>query len=357
MAAAVLTATFLAQTPASAQTNIASLQRSAPVTSHGTWVAWSQYDPRTERFRLMRRSGGETVPLPVAGRRVPFDIDLGPDERTGVAAVYSRCRIEPNLGDPRVRQWAAGTPQWSTGRGCDLYKFTFATGRETRIGGASTAGASEFLPTIWKGHVAFARVYTRRAGAAGARAYLYHRSISGRGRSSGLPEPPRAERGRVEPGPSAMDLSGRRLGLAWETNRQGPLSEIDLVTIGGGRRLIERVGSGEIQTVNLVSAGIRAGWLHYGQGNFGDSTSGDLRRFKFSGAEAHETAAASPDRMLLATAPVSGGAYALVSGGVQAGCFPVADIEGETVIRAPCALDRVAPVAWRSYAPRRFRLR
>jgi hypothetical protein len=341
--------------PAVAQETVATPQRSTPVSAYGGWVAWSEFDPASGLFSLMGRVGGRTEPVPVARRRVPFDVDLGPDPVGDVSAVYSRCRVEPASGNPRVRQWAAGTPQWSTGRGCDLYKYTFATGRETRIAAANSPNASEFLPTIWKERVAFARVYTTRADRRGKRAYLYRRPVLGGGRSVRLPAPPRADGGRVEPGPNAMDLVGRRLGVAWETYRQGPISEIDLITIGEGRRLIERMGSGDIQTVNLLSPAIRDGRIHYGQARFGDSTDGFLRRYRIR-TRAYEQAIASPDRTLLWTAAGSAGLYTLISGGVEAGCSTDTETVAGVVMRGPCHLDRLGSINWRPYTPSRFPL-
>ena len=75
----------------------------------------------------------------------------------------------------------AQMPDWPRGRGCDLYRFDFATGRETRIATANSPGASEFLPSVWKATVAFARVYERKRGLKGERAYLYARPIAGAG--------------------------------------------------------------------------------------------------------------------------------------------------------------------------------
>lgn len=355
---AILALAVMALLPslARAQESIALLERSTPVSAYEDRLAWSRYDASTGRYALMTRVDGVTSSVPVATRGVPFDVDVGPDPHGDVAAVYSRCQIEPRSGDPRVRQWVAGTPQWSTGRGCDLYKYTFATGRETRIAAANSGGASEFLPTIWKERVAFARVYTHRPGVKGRRVYLYHRPVIGGGASQGLPEPPRGERGKVEPGPSSLDLYGRRLGVAWETYRGGPVSEIDLITIGDGRRLVERAGSGDIQAVNLVSPSLRAGRMHYGRGEFGDSTSGALHRYRIK-TGAYHTVTVSDDRTLLATAIGRDGPYGLLSGGVDAGCYSETEQDAGVVVRAPCALSRLTGLSWRPFEPQRFGLR
>jgi hypothetical protein len=352
----VLLTALAVPSQAFAQETIAAPQRSTPVSAYGGSVAWSEYDRASGRYTLMRRVRGETAAVPVPTRGVPFDVDLGPDAHGNVTAVYSRCRIEPGRGDPAVRQWAAGTPQWSSGRGCDLYRFTFAGGRETRISAASTPDASEFLPTISGRYVAFARVYTRRSGRRGKRTYLYRRTIAASGRSRRLPAPPRAEQPRVEPGPSALDLVGNRLVLAWETYRQGPISEIDLVTLGHGRRVIERVGSGEIQTVNLLSPTLHDGWVHYGQGQYGDSTDGYVRRYRIRTGRAQQSSVSS-DGMLLATAADASATYALISGGYDPGCSTkIRSDPSGAVVTGPCRLARLASIPWEPYRPHRFRL-
>jgi hypothetical protein len=152
------------QGPAFAQETIARPLRATPVSAYGGSVVWSEYRAASGRYALMRRTGGQTAAVPVPTRGVPFDVDLGPGPDGRLNAVYSRCRVEPGGGDPRVRQWAAGTPQWSSGRGCDLYRFAFASGRETPIRIANTPNASEFLPSIHRRRVAFARVYAKRPG-------------------------------------------------------------------------------------------------------------------------------------------------------------------------------------------------
>ena len=352
---ALVTATLVAPPPARAAEVVAEPIRPTAVAAHGDRLAWSQFDRATGDYRLMTRFAGATSAVPVAGRAVPFDVDLGPDAEGAVVAVYSRCRVEPRRGVPRVRAWRSGTPQWSTGRGCDLFAFSFATGRETRLGSPSTAGASEFLPTIWRKRVAFARVYERRGGAAGRRAHLYSRALDAGASSRGLAEPPRA-RGAVEPGPSSMDLRGGRVAVAWETfRRDEPISEIDVLSVEGGRRLVDRESSGEIQIVNLTSPALSRESVLYGRGAFGDSTSGELRRHRL-GTTRYERAPVTRDRTLLWTA-VGDGVHALLSSGSEAGCFADALIDAGVVVRGSCELRRLDAPGWEPFEPRRFRLR
>ena len=83
-------------------------------------------------------------------------------------------------------------PQRSTGRGCSIYSFNFVTGRETVIAAANSPNASQFLPTVWKAQIVFARTYPRKKGVAGQRAYFYVRPLVGAGHSRRLPAGRRA---------------------------------------------------------------------------------------------------------------------------------------------------------------------
>ena len=128
---------------------------------------------------------------------MPFDVDLGPDTEGRTVATYSRCRKEPPRRAPITGNiLAIQLYAWSKARGCDIYMFAFETGAEVRVRYASTRGASEFLPTVWTDRIAFARVFERRRGRAGQRAYLYVRpnslmaSNGPRGRSSACPPAP-----------------------------------------------------------------------------------------------------------------------------------------------------------------------
>ena len=205
-----------------ADVTVATVANPTPVSFYAGRLAWSAFDPAHNGYVLMTHAGGITSPVAVRPRGVPFDVDLGPDEQGDTVAVYSRCGQEPS---------GRGIPQWRTGRGCDIFKFTFATGRETRIASANGARSSEFLPSIWDTRVAFARVYERRKGKAGQRAYLYARAVLGAGSSTRLKPGPRGTGiicrfppgglpgadcvDSVEVGPTALDLRGRRLAFSW----------------------------------------------------------------------------------------------------------------------------------------------
>ncbi|MGI9098438.1 MAG: hypothetical protein ACR2H2_08100, partial [Solirubrobacteraceae bacterium] len=119
-----------------------------------THVVLSRRDPQTGKWGLVRWHAGVVDVLPVAQRSVPFDADAGPDRSGKPVVVYSRCRQDPAFEAGRL----APAADWQTARGCDLYELPL-TGQpeERKLVAASTAGASETTPSIWRGALAFAR--------------------------------------------------------------------------------------------------------------------------------------------------------------------------------------------------------
>lgn len=215
---------------------LARLERISEVAAHDGVTAWSAWDAGIGAYRLMFRLRGQLgVPAPVPPRSVPFDVDLGPDARGRVTAVYSRCAREP------TRHNAAGQLMRATGRGCDIYRLPVAGGREQQLSGPSTSSASEFLPSLWRGRIAFARVFERRPGLRGRVPYLYVSPVSG-GRSQRQPGGARGSDGL--PGPTSVSLRASRLSFAWDWRLGDRLrSELRLKTLGGPARLITRLGS------------------------------------------------------------------------------------------------------------------
>jgi hypothetical protein len=346
VAPAVALALLFAAAPARADETIATVAAPGPVSAYGGMTAWSALDPATGRYRLTVSGPDGIRTLPIRSRKVPFDVDLGRDARGGVVAAYSRCSREPRrqtLGNALIAH-----PDWRSGSGCRLWRYSFASGRETRIGHTAARGASEFLPTLWEGRVAFARRYPARAGLSGQRAYLYVRDGD---RTRPLPPGARSayrvciggnchrQRLVVEPGPTAMDLHGSRLALAWDSgSRTGPTSSVYVETIG--RRTVERrrlqaVESGDIQGIELVSPVIDGSSVLWGSLWFGDETRSELRRRPLpTGPLA--VATIPPDgaylRPVLAFAVEAGRVTYLVSGGpsvAEPGCTPA----------APCVTD------------------
>src|SRR4051794_17709033 len=88
VAAAALAPAAVASAQAPAPTTIAGVDRVTPIAAFGGRVAWSVFDPASRTWSLVSRAGGVTQPVPVAPRRVPFDVDLGPGPDGGTVAVY-----------------------------------------------------------------------------------------------------------------------------------------------------------------------------------------------------------------------------------------------------------------------------
>jgi len=294
--------------PAGAEADdlIAAVARPTPVSAFDGRIVWSDYDPLSQRYFLTQRVDGVTSRLPLEPRSVPFDVDLGPDADGKAVAAYSRCRRDPPVRDPRLANALAQLPDWSRGRRCDVYMYSFDQAREVRVRFTSTQGASEYLPTVWTDRIAFARVYERRRGLGGRRAYLYVRPNAllakqgPRGRSQRIPagwrtrdrfcrptRPRRCDIRLVEPGPTSLDIATRRIAFGWDSTQHGePTSAVYLDVLRRGRptaqRRIDRVASGEIQARELIAPRfdeqVRVNWL---ASFFGDDTTTHARRWSF----------------------------------------------------------------------------
>lgn len=175
------------------------------------------FGPGSDRYFLTVLVNGQRQRLPVEPRLgVPFDIDLGPDGKGNVVAAYSRCEQEPHIVSVLerfgARVFSRPYPAYTAGRRCDIFRFDFSTMGQSKLAGASTNHASETLPSIWKDEVAFARVYEQRSGQRGRLPYLYIRPLAD-GRSERQPGGRRGTNGL--PGPTRLDLYGRRLSFVW----------------------------------------------------------------------------------------------------------------------------------------------
>jgi hypothetical protein len=222
---------------AAAETTIAQLKRPTPVSAYGGRVVWSAFDFKIGRYRLMTAAAGGgapapvPVPVPVAPRSTPFDADLGPDSRGRPTAVYSRCPTEPRGG------WRDAGLAWETSRSCDLFRFDFAAGRERHIAGPSRGDASEFLPSLWRGRLAFTRVDERPGAARLAR--IYERSLAS-GRETLIPGGPPTSDPKVKARPAGLDLDGRYVAYVWRfrsapQRENGPSTEVRVATAGALR--------------------------------------------------------------------------------------------------------------------------
>jgi hypothetical protein len=178
------------------------------LSAYGGQVVWSERIA-PGRHVLMRWQQGRVDRLPVSERAVPFDVDLGADARGRPVAVYSRCPGE--------------TEAWGPVGGCDVYRLLLAGGSERKLGRVSTAQASEYAPTIWRGGVAYVSSKTPRSQ---PRLRLLRRAAS-------RPVPLRG--GRVLAGGArvgAMDLTSNALVFTWSSGDSSQLWRVPLT----GRR-------------------------------------------------------------------------------------------------------------------------
>src|SRR4051812_14845901 len=158
-----LLASAVAPALASADRPLAQEHADTSVSAYGGRVVWSSWDEQTHRYRLTEYSGGGVHVLPVRGRVVPFDADVGLGARGNPVVLYSRClqETEPNAIEN-------GTfADYSAARGCHVFRYEFRSRRERKLRLPGPPGRSDFLPSQWRDRLAFVRVYGRRHGRAG----------------------------------------------------------------------------------------------------------------------------------------------------------------------------------------------
>ncbi len=220
-----------------------------PIVTYGNTAVVSRQSG--EGYRLAEVVAGRLRDLNAAPRRVPFDVDIGPDRDGRVVAVYSRCAQEGRPG-PGVT-----TIAYRTARRCRLYSVRVHGGRERRIAlpQSRRSSTSRFLPTIWRQRLTWAETEDHRnEGYRIAAPRLMSRDGSGRiHRLRGGSAFYRKSDLGAE-GPLALDQRGTRLAFAWsyvssDTRcRQGdkadvfPASEAWALELGTARRLLVRAG-------------------------------------------------------------------------------------------------------------------
>jgi hypothetical protein len=262
---ALVVATMLAAAPAAAaQETVIDTDAAGPVSAYGGRVAWSKKDPATGAWKLRTLFAGVVADVPIPERRDrPFDVDLGPGlgESPPTVAVYSRCAgvdrsLEQDTFDGPVERE----------RGCDIYSYDFATGRESREPFAARRGISEFDPTYWRGKLVFAARNERARGYSRHKANLYLTDSTRLRRLRGGPRGVyfRDRRGGVVggPGPARLDLRGNTIAVAWYyrpgNDRGFTSSTVLLTTLAGRRRVIEDTNEGSVGSPVLD-----AGRLYY----------------------------------------------------------------------------------------------
>jgi hypothetical protein len=270
--------------PARAQ---APLQLPGPTTvsAHAGTIAFSRLDPATHRWSLMLRTGDAVTAAKVAPRRVPFDVDLGPDAHGRTVAAYSRCATEPT---PTTSTGAIAYP--SGARGCRIYLYDPATATERRQ-------ASGYLPAIWKGTIVLAR--GDRDSALYALASGRTRRIDDGGRMfcrARNRECVRATAVRY----TGVDFAGGRVAVARELDGIGDFPAAQMVLTGPGRRpvVVEARANG-VSFRAMRFPALDAGRLYYAEACAGDPAS-CLRLFRrYSIATGTLASAPSPSLYLV----------------------------------------------------------
>jgi hypothetical protein len=134
LTAAVAGATMASTAAAAhADTVLSTEQAATRVAAWNGTVMWSQLDPATGAYRLVKSvDGGAPAPVAVPERSGgPFDIDLGTNRSGSTYAVYTRDG--------------------------DIYRLGVASGVETKITKLSSPTMAERDPTIQRGEIAFIR--------------------------------------------------------------------------------------------------------------------------------------------------------------------------------------------------------
>jgi hypothetical protein len=299
---------------------------------------------------MSRDTTGAITQLPIAPRKVPFDVDLGYLGEGVEVAAYSRCRQEPQI----VGGGSGGAlPDWATGRGCDIYLFDFEQQREVKYAPTAGGRASEFLPTVSPaGRIAFARVYEHRHGMRGRLPYLYAKRGSHSLRR--LRGGPRGRSGL--PGPTSLDLSGRRLAFGWDwapRHRGIAASTVRVDTVDGSHRTLDRIIGG-LNVRTLFSPSIVVRDVLWGRTVVPEDRPprSDFRYHKGSIVTLALTAAAPLVLVSTAGVPARGGIYYITSrsapsppvpgGAPGCGSSP----PGQSPYPATCTVGRTGPVAF-----------
>jgi hypothetical protein len=130
---------------------LATVGANAPVSARGGWVVWSA--PANGGWDLMAWHRGSRFRLPVASRPEPFDVNVGSDGDGRAVATFSRCATTP----VPTAFFNDGPPAHVLGRGCHVRVLDLASGSERAAAIPHPAGASDTDPSMWRGHLAFAR--------------------------------------------------------------------------------------------------------------------------------------------------------------------------------------------------------
>jgi hypothetical protein len=234
---------------AHAETILSAEQAPTRVAAWNGTVMWSQKDPATGRYRLVRSvDGGAPTVVPVPQRPEPFDIDLGTNRSGGTYAVYTRDG--------------------------DIYRLRVATGEETEIDKLSSPQAAERDPTIQRGEIAFIRreggfdqlrIGNTTSGSTGSRLLVKRRSISG-----------------AELGISHVAY------YVNESRTEGRLLHVHVRNISTGRdHVVYRASSGALSMANVTRPTLQEdlGGFVWARTNVGSGQGNRLVRYRLRGSK------------------------------------------------------------------------
>ena len=132
----VLALALVPAAPAAADQAVAEIARHTPVAAYGGWEAWPRYDGATGRYTLLVAAPGQpAAPIGISTSSRPFDASMGPDRNKNVAIVYQRCGSS----------------------GCDVRRYSTASGSDAKLSSVSSPSYSEATPAIWGENVVFTR--------------------------------------------------------------------------------------------------------------------------------------------------------------------------------------------------------
>jgi hypothetical protein len=247
---------------ASASADTLSVEPQPPkISAFDGTAAWSTYE--NGAWHLVARRTGVLERLPVAPRSVPFDVDVGTDASGRMVATYSRCRREPPFVPPQ-------------GRGCDLYAYDFFSRTERLLRGPSTDTASEYMPSMEGGRIAFGRVRNARTDV-----YVGARRVPGGTRN-----------GDERTGLTGLDLRATHLAIAWRTFGPAGLpfpygtAELRVNDLRTGAQTIvvrlvnSNLDTGSVVTPALLGRGVRYGmsWVSEGDTEISAEQAYDVRQ-------------------------------------------------------------------------------
>lgn len=235
--------------PAQADTILSTEQSPTRVAAWDGIVMWSQKDPATGRYRLVKSVGGAApTVVPVPQRDEPFDIDLGTNRSGATYAVYTR----------------AG----------DIYRLRVATGAETKIDELSSPTLAERDPTIQRGRIAFIRrergydqlrVGDTTSARKGSRLLVRRRAILG------------------------AELGIRHIAYYVDDSRaEGRLLHVHVRNIATGRdRVVSRASSGAMSMANITRPTLEPdlGGFVWARTNVGSGTGNRLVRYRLRGSK------------------------------------------------------------------------